>query len=136
MSDTPYTDEHEKHGAADIGLSWVYSHRCRTIERDRDLAYLKLTKVKSENIKLEAERDELRAELAEWKSGVRHLPCEHLKSMLDFAEQTATANKRTDELRAEVERLKADKALLEKVIEVAGHKMLGAAIKETMGDAQ
>ena len=41
-----------------------------------------------------------------------------------------------DALRAEVERLKADKALLEKVIEVAGHKMLGAAIKETMGDAQ
>lgn len=63
--------------------------------------------------KLERERDQLRAELAGWKSGVVSRPCEHAVTMLDFAQQTAEANQRANELRAEVERLKADKARLD-----------------------
>ena len=82
--------------------------RVKQLETERNALKSGIDTVDAMHRKASQERDELRAEVAEWKSGVRHLPCEHMAGMLDFAEQTAEANRKAEELRAEVERLKAE----------------------------
>ena len=69
--------------------------------------------------RLERERDELRAELSDWKNGTLRLACEHDKAALDTLAAVMAVPPEHAELialRAEVARLKSDKARLEKAL--------------------